>query len=183
MILYDKRGFFEEVLNKLRDRLAVGARKVRLGKKWYWMLKEDYKFGELNNISMARSYLRQAEERVKHAGEALRSGNYLYVMRQSQEAVELSLKASLRLVGIEPPKWHDVGPVLMQDADRFPKWFREKVPRMSFRKLRREPSMYGDEETGLPPEQLYTVEDAEEALSFAGEVYDLCRKLPNEPIK
>jgi len=92
---------------------------------------------------MARSYLRQAEERIRHASEALRSGNFPYVMRQCQEAVELSLKASLRLVGIEPPKWHDVGPVLRQNADRFSKWFRGKIPRMSSisRKLRRRGSL------------------------------------------
>jgi HEPN domain-containing protein len=41
------------------------------------------------------------------------------VMRQSQEAVELSLKAALRVAGIEPPKWRDVGPILMQNRDRF----------------------------------------------------------------
>jgi HEPN domain-containing protein len=41
-------------------------------------------------------------ERLKHAKEAFESGNYPYVVRQCQEAVELLLKASLRLVGIEP---------------------------------------------------------------------------------
>ena len=56
----------------------------------------------MNNVSMAKSYLRQAGERIRHADEALKGGNYPYVM--SQEAVELSLKAALRLVGIEPPK-------------------------------------------------------------------------------
>jgi len=35
---------------------------------------------------MAASYMRQAKERLKHAGEALESGNYAYVVRQSQEA-------------------------------------------------------------------------------------------------
>jgi HEPN domain-containing protein len=57
----------------------------------------------LNRVDMARSYLRQAEERVSHASEVLSNGNYAFVVRQSQEAVELSLKAALRLVGIEPP--------------------------------------------------------------------------------
>ena len=38
---------------------------------------------------------------MKHAKEAFESGNYPYVVRQCQEAVELLLKASLRLVGIE----------------------------------------------------------------------------------
>jgi len=46
----------------------------------------------LKNIAMAKSYIRQAEERVKHAEEALKSGNYAYVVRQCQEAVELALK-------------------------------------------------------------------------------------------
>jgi HEPN domain-containing protein len=58
---------------------------------------------------MARAYMRQASGRLRHAREALKEGNYPYVVRQCQEAVELLLKAVLRLVGIEPPKWHDVG--------------------------------------------------------------------------
>lgn len=135
----------------------------------------------MNNLRMAESYLTQAGERLKHAGEALERRNYPYVMRQSQEAVELSLKAVLRLVGIEPPKWLDVGPILVQNKDRFPPWFREKIPRLASisRKLRRErePSMYGDEETGLPPEYLYTDEDAKEALSYANFVYEVCIKI------
>ena len=40
----------------------------------------------MDNIRMAKSYLRQAEERLKHAKEALSDGNYAYVIRQSQEA-------------------------------------------------------------------------------------------------
>ena len=55
-------------------------------------------------MSMARSYARQAEEKLHHAAEALERGNYPYVVRQCQEAVELLLKAMLRLVGVEPPK-------------------------------------------------------------------------------
>ncbi|MEM2428221.1 MAG: HEPN domain-containing protein, partial [Candidatus Bathyarchaeia archaeon] len=51
---------------------------------------------------MAKSYLKQAEERVRHAEEAMETGNYAYTMRQSQEAVELALKGVLRLVAIEP---------------------------------------------------------------------------------
>jgi HEPN domain-containing protein len=100
---------------------------------------------------MAEAYIRQAMERLKHAREALRRGNYPYVVRQSQEAVELALKASLRLVGVEPPRWHDVGPVLRREAERFPEWFRDEIPRLAriSRRLRRErePSMYGDEES------------------------------------
>jgi HEPN domain-containing protein len=138
----------------------------------------------LNNLDMARSYFRQASERLRHAEEALEGGNYAYVIRQSQEAVELMLKSALRLVGVEPPKWHDVGPVLKQNVGRFPKWFRDAIPRLASisRKLRRErePSMYGDEETGVPPEELYTSEDAAEALEGVKNVREACERLLRE---
>jgi HEPN domain-containing protein len=138
----------------------------------------------MNNVSMARSYIKQAYERLKHAKEAFESRNYPYVVRQCQEAVELLFKASLRLVGVEPPKWHDVGPVLRREVHRFPHWFQELIPRYAriSRKLRRErePSMYGDEESGTPPEELYDAEDSKEALSWAIEVLESVAKLFKE---
>lgn len=138
----------------------------------------------MNNLEMARSYLRQAEERLYHAREALARGNHPYVVRQCQEAVELLLKAALRLTGVEPPKWHDVGPILRREASRFPHWFQEEIPRMAriSRRLRRErePSMYGDEESGVPPDMLYDREDAEEALRHAEYIYAAVLKLIQE---
>ncbi|MEM1962396.1 MAG: HEPN domain-containing protein [Sulfolobales archaeon] len=135
----------------------------------------------MNNVSMAQSYLRQAEERIRHAKEALERGNYPYVVRQCQESVELLLKAALRLVGVEVPKWHDVGPVLKREAQRFPEWFQVEIPALAriSRKLRRERelSMYGDEESGIPPDELYDRSDAEEALNYALNVYSIVLKL------
>jgi len=138
----------------------------------------------LNNLDMARSHLRQAAERVRHAEEALANGNYPYVVRQCQEAVELALKAALRMVGVEPPKWHDVGPVLRRERGRFPAWFQEHMDELvsisrSLRK-ERELAMYGDEESGIPPEELYTRLDAEYALTNARRVLDLVEKLMEE---
>lgn len=47
LVLYDRDDFFKEVLERLRKRLeSLRARKVRIGGKWYWDLKPDYKFGE-----------------------------------------------------------------------------------------------------------------------------------------
>ena len=122
----------------------------------------------MNNLELARSNLRQASERLKHAREAVETGNYPYAVRQSQEAVELALKGALRLVGIEPPKWHDVGPVLKRERERFPPEFKEHIDKIASisRSLRkeRELAMYGDETAGIPPEELYTRDDALEYL-------------------
>ena len=94
----------------------------------------------MNNLNMAKAYLREALRRIKTAERALEEGGCAYCIRQSQEAVELALKGSLRLVGIEPPKWHDVGPILLKEGDRFPEWFRQKLEEIASisRWLRRE---------------------------------------------
>ena len=135
----------------------------------------------MNNLRLAESNIRQAEERLLHASEALSRGNYPYVVRQSQEAVELALKAALRIVGVEPPKWHDVGPILKRERARFPEWFQEVIDRLASisRKLRkeRELAMYGDEEALVPPDELYSCEDAEEALDYARYVLSIVKKL------
>jgi len=74
-----------------------------------------------------------------------------------------------------------VGPVLRKEATRFPSWFQQEVRELArvSRKLRRErePSMYGDEESGIPPDELYYREDAEEALKQAKYVYSVVKKL------
>ena len=133
---------------------------------------------------MAISYIRQAKERLKHAKEALNERNYPYVIRQSQEAVELSLKACLRIVGIEPPKFHDVSPILKKNSFLFPEWFRQKIDKMASisRSLRREreTAMYGDEELLLPPDEIYTFEDAKEAFEGCYFIIKLSEKLINE---
>ncbi len=138
----------------------------------------------MNNIEMAKDYITQAKERVYNARRSIKRGLYPYVIRQSQEAVELSLKASLRLIGIEPPKIHDVGPILKQHKDKYPEWFQQIIPELAriSRKLRRErePSMYGDEESGAPPSTLYDEKDAKEALRNAKQVLEKVEKLLSE---
>jgi len=51
IIIYDKNGFFNKILNRLRKRLKeLGAKRIWVGDKWYWMLKPDIKFGEIVEI-------------------------------------------------------------------------------------------------------------------------------------
>jgi len=47
-ILFDSNGFFSKRLVRLRNRLReLGAKRVWRGNAWYWVLKPDYKPGEV----------------------------------------------------------------------------------------------------------------------------------------
>ncbi|ADC66546.1 DNA polymerase beta domain protein region [Ferroglobus placidus DSM 10642] len=51
IILYDKNDFLRKTLENLKEKLRkLGAKRVRIGKRWYWILKPDYKFGEVIEI-------------------------------------------------------------------------------------------------------------------------------------
>jgi Uncharacterized conserved protein related to C-terminal domain of eukaryotic chaperone, SACSIN len=80
----------------------------------------------LNFDQFAYSYISQAEERINLARVENERKKYNIVVRLCQEAVELSLKACLRLVNIEPPKFHDVGPILKTMLTNFPSGLRRK---------------------------------------------------------
>ena len=138
----------------------------------------------MDSYELTRSNVRQAEDGLTTARIALERGNYPYAVRQAQECVELSLKACLRLVGIEPPKWYDVGPIIRRERGNFPEWFKEHLERIVSisRSLRKEGelAMYGDEESKIPPEELYTRFDAEKAIEDAGFVLEIARRLLKE---
>jgi hypothetical protein len=51
IILYDKDNFFTKILERLESRLKeLGAERVKKGKLWYWILKKNYKWGEVIEI-------------------------------------------------------------------------------------------------------------------------------------
>ena len=121
---------------------------------------------------------------LRTARNTIREVTLAYCIRQSQEAVELSLKAALRLAGIKPPKCRDVGPILVEKASAYPEWFRKLIPSLTatsrWLRREREPSMYGDEELGLPPSKLYTEPYAKRALEEAETAYKSVAKLLEE---
>jgi len=50
-LLYDRDGFLAGYLSRLKARLKdLGARRVRRGGAWYWLLKENYRPGEVFEI-------------------------------------------------------------------------------------------------------------------------------------
>ncbi|MEZ0289810.1 MAG: nucleotidyltransferase domain-containing protein [Sulfolobales archaeon] len=51
VILYDRDNFITNILEKLKRRLSeLGAERVWMGRRWYWRLKKDYRFGEVIEI-------------------------------------------------------------------------------------------------------------------------------------
>jgi HEPN domain-containing protein len=81
----------------------------------------------VTNLSLAQSYLQKARTRLKILQVLLDEEAFSDVVREAQEIVELALKGMLRQVGVEPPKWHDVGGFLLEFADRFPELERARL--------------------------------------------------------
>lgn len=115
--------------------------------------------------SLARSYLKKAQDRLEILDVLLRKGAYSDVVREAQEVVELALKAMLRSVGIEPPKVHDVGSFLKDHRSRFGPGVSDRIDRLAeiSKELRkdRELSFYGD--LDFIPTEEYDVDDAQKA--------------------
>lgn len=138
--------------------------------------------GSLSIDAFAKDYLLRANERLIDAAAALRRRSYPEVIRYSQEATELSLKAALRMIGVEYPKVHDVSDVLISCRDRFQVWFADEVPELAkFSKImaeKRSAALYGIEASGKTPGEIFNDRsEAEEALNEAKRVRVLCSKL------
>ena len=73
----------------------------------------------MTNISLAESYMLKAEKRRMVLDLLLKEGDYPDVIRKARELVELCVKGMLRFAGIEPPKFHDVGPLLFEHKEKF----------------------------------------------------------------
>ncbi len=118
----------------------------------------------MTNSSLAASYLAKARARLKTLPVLFSEGAYSDVLREAQEIVELALKGMLRQVGVEPPKWHDVGPLLLEHAARFPQSAAEleRLAQISGRlRKEREFAFHGD--IDFIPTERYSAEDAERA--------------------
>jgi len=40
-------------------------------------------------------------------------------------------KGTIRLIGVDFSKWHDIGDILREERDRFPDHFKKDIPRLS----------------------------------------------------
>lgn len=118
------------------------------------------------NEELSISYIKRAKIRFRLIGQFLEEGDYADVLRESQEIMELIQKALLIKVGIEPPKWHDVIDIILENLQRFPEEVRDEIKQMrkdcKWLRSQRELSFYGDMD--FIPEKSYTLEDAERAM-------------------
>jgi HEPN domain-containing protein len=133
---------------------------------------------------LARSYLVKARVRLKALALLRDEGGHSDAVREAQELVELALKAMLRAVGVEPPKFHDVGPLLVAHRGRFSPDVGEhldRAARISDRLRRdRELAFYGD--VDFIPTERYSEADARQAYDDAAWVLALAeRALARQP--
>ncbi len=121
---------------------------------------------------LARSYFNRSAKRWLALEVLMQHDAFPDVVREAQEIVELVLEGMLRAVGIDPPKWHDVGQILLEHADKFPPALRTELADFATisRRLRRdrEAAFYGD--TDLIPEQVFDRSSAQQALDDARRV-------------
>lgn len=123
----------------------------------------------MTNLTLAQSYLIKAWKRLKILPVLLDEEAYSDVVREAQEIVELALKGMLRHVGVEPPKWHDVGSLLLEHRDRWPAEVRKRIADLAeasrWLRKEREFSFCGD--IDFIPSEEYDLSDARRARQAA----------------
>lgn len=123
----------------------------------------------MKNRDLARDYAKRAEVRLKALDVLFAEKSWADVVRESQEIVELALKALLRASGVEPPRIHDVSDILIAERGRLGPGLEGRVEALAAisRDLRRdrELAFYGAED--LTPTNFYSKKDAEKARDGA----------------
>jgi HEPN domain-containing protein len=133
---------------------------------------------------IARDYLHRAGVR-RQALDALMAGaSYPDVVREAQDLIELVLKGTLRFIGVDPPRRHDVHGAVLHFLDRLPPEWREGLAQMEDALTRlaaqRSPAFYGDEEADVPASALFGQAAAGEALAVADRLLAMYARLLGE---
>lgn len=125
----------------------------------------------MSTDELALDYLRKGRVRVEMLAWLLDREAFADVVREAQEAVELCLKGALRQVGIDPPKIHDVGGLLIAYRSRFPVSAQEEVERVAAisKQLRKDRELAFDGDVDFVPGKSYGRAEAVEALAGARE--------------
>jgi HEPN domain-containing protein len=123
----------------------------------------------VTNIRLGQSYVERAVARLPFLRQMQAAGLHADVVGESQEVVERALKGVLRIIGVDPPKQHDVSKQLAAQRDRLPRTVAanlREIRRFSKRLRReRELAFYGDED--FVPSDEYDADDSDEAIVAA----------------
>lgn len=122
----------------------------------------------MNTKSLALEYLNRCKKRFEALKVLYNEKSYADVVRESQEIVELCGKGILRYVGIDPPKWHDVGELIVELSKkyhRFKKNFKKYAEISGWLRKERELAFYGD--IDFIPSERYGRKEAIKALKGA----------------
>jgi HEPN domain-containing protein len=126
--------------------------------------------------------LEEAKERLGSAGRALGEKRYWTAVFYAQKCSEYAAKALLESLSVRYPPIHDVGDLIrgLKDDERLPRWFRDECTRASevitnLARLR-PPARYGDQAKKIPPFELFSRSDAQEAMNGVKSVYELSER-------
>jgi len=138
----------------------------------------------MNTKKLALDYLDRAKKRMRALEALMEEKDYADVIRESQEILELALKGTLRFIGIEPSKKHDVGDILKRYKHKLPDYWQdslEEIVRLSqMLTEERSHAFYGDESNTVPASELFTKKDAERSIKSVSEVLELFDRLVQE---
>ncbi|VVM06413.1 hypothetical protein MAMC_01060 [Methylacidimicrobium cyclopophantes] len=133
----------------------------------------------MTQSDLARAYLRMVEDRLRALDVFRERASYANLRRESQEIVELVLKAALRSLGVDPPRIHEVGRFFAREIEALPEELRAEAAILiaASRELRkdREMSFYGEVDS-LPTES-FSAEEGEEGYRWAALGVAWLRKL------
>ncbi|MBY0384859.1 HEPN domain-containing protein [bacterium] len=123
----------------------------------------------MQNKSLAKDYIDRSRKRLSALKALEKEEAWADVVRESQEVVELALKALLRHFHIEVPRIHDVSGILEAEKNQFTPEVQKNLTKFMkiSRDLRRdrELAFYGSED--LTPQEFYKKEDAKHAQESA----------------
>ncbi|MDW8468757.1 MAG: HEPN domain-containing protein [Burkholderiales bacterium] len=118
---------------------------------------------------LASAYFDKARKRWKVPDALAEQEAWSDVAREAEELVELAPRGTLRWVGVDTPRRHDVGPILVENSRFFAEAFRDRLPRLAEISLElrkeRERAFYGD--VDVVPTRHYGPEHAQRAIEQA----------------
>ncbi len=123
----------------------------------------------MTNKKLGLDYYKRAFIRFKLVNFFMQEEDYADVVRVCQEVVELCQKAILIMIGINPPKWHDVIDIIIENREKIPEHIFKEI--LGLRKdtkwlrSQREISFYGSDD--FIPTTEYSISDANKAIEIA----------------